>query len=506
VTLQFPSGPQALVLSGRCYHKIGALQPLDGVAAKFAQIYILDGNAATQRRQALFSTIQLKESILNPLRDLLENYNSFVRTFRRAMDTQQPGLPPLEHRCIVVTEAGVPDIRTWNAPTAEEVAAFTPETTAPQGTYDVVVRLKGAAGDRLQFVPDINAAHEPLLFPLLFPLGELGWRRGLLRSVPPVAAGRGGRGGRGRGRGGGTGGRGRGRSAEVAAGATDDGSGESADDDAGGAGPAGNDENARGPRLNITSLEFMRFRLHDRRREGDSNHLLRAGRLFEEWACDRFATQQQQVMRWVAMEASQRKLRAELYSGLVDAAADGASTSQDSIGRRIVLPATITGTPRWFERSKQDAMAVSRHLGKADLFITMTCNPKWPDIANALLPGQTALDRPDIVQRVFLQKAHELVKLLKEGSLFGKCIALDAVIEWQKRKLPHMHLLAWLASSNKPHNADDFDEIVCAEIPPDGPPGSARAELRALVLAHMIHNPCSNAAGPVADGALCARN
>jgi hypothetical protein len=505
VSLQLPSGPQALVLSGRCYHKIGALQPLDGGTANFAQIYILDGNAATQRRQALFANMTLQASILDPLRDLLEHYNSFVRTFRRAMDPLQPGLPPLDNRCIVVTEAGVPDIRTWNAPTAEEVAAFSPEATAARGTYDVVVRLKRAAGDTLQIVPDISAAHEPLLFPLLFPYGELGWQRGLLRTVPAVVAGRGGRGSRGRGRGGEAGGRGRGRGAAAAAEASDDGGSENDGDDAGETEAAGNDDNVRGPRLNITSLEFMRFRLHDRRRDGDSNHLLRAGRLLEEWACDRYATHQQQVMRWVARDASQKKLRAELYSGLIDAAADGASTSQENIGRRIILPATITGSPRWFERSKQDAMAVSRVLGKADLFITMTCNPKWPEIVNELLPGQTAVDRPDVVQRVFLQKANELVKLFRDGSLFGKCIALDDVIEWQKRKLPHMHLLGWLASVNKPHNADDFDRIVCAEIPPGGPPGSPRADLRALVLAHMIHNPCSNAAGPVADGASCAR-
>jgi len=44
----------------------------------------------------------------------------------------------------------------------------------------------------------------------------------------------------------------------------------------------------------------------------------------------------------------------------------------------------------------QDAMAIVAKFGKPDLFITMTCNPKWREIEENLLPGQQASDRPDI--------------------------------------------------------------------------------------------------------------
>ena len=37
----------------------------------------------------------------------------------------------------------------------------------------------------------------------------------------------------------------------------------------------------------------------------------------------------------------------------------------------------------------QDGMAIVRVFGKPDLFITITCNPKWPEIQNALFIGQT---------------------------------------------------------------------------------------------------------------------
>src|SRR5205809_834195 len=44
-----------------------------------------------------------------------------------------------------------------------------------------------------------------------------------------------------------------------------------------------------------------------------------------------------------------------------------------------------------------DGIAIVRAYSKPDLFITMTCNPQWPEITRELLPHQTAQDRPDLV-------------------------------------------------------------------------------------------------------------
>ena len=40
----------------------------------------------------------------------------------------------------------------------------------------------------------------------------------------------------------------------------------------------------------------------------------------------------------------------------------------------------------------QDAIAVAWFYKKIDIFLTMTANPNWPEIQEALLPGQTAAD------------------------------------------------------------------------------------------------------------------
>ena len=85
--------------------------------------------------------------------------------------------------------------------------------------------------------------------------------------------------------------------------------------------------------------------------------------------------------------------------------------------------------------------------------------------------------------------------LLVKGSglhafVFGRVIAMDYVIEWQKRGLPHMHIMIWLAPSDKLRTTTDYDTLVSAEIPPEG--GSPQNQrLRALVIAHMLHGPCA---------------
>jgi len=46
----------------------------------------------------------------------------------------------------------------------------------------------------------------------------------------------------------------------------------------------------------------------------------------------------------------------------------------------------------------------------------MTCNLEWPEIQRALQPGQPALERPDVIQRVWRVKLAAFVRRL--GTLF----------------------------------------------------------------------------------------
>ena len=79
-------------------------------------------------------------------------------------------------------------------------------------------------------------------------------------------------------------------------------------------------------------------------------------------------------------------------------------------------------------------MAIVRKFGKPTLFITMTCNPEWPEIKNSLHPGESAFDRPDIVTRVFKLKNDLLIDYIVRKEVFGKVIAYVGTQEQQKRK------------------------------------------------------------------------
>ena len=96
----------------------------------------------------------------------------------------------------------------------------------------------------------------------------------------------------------------------------------------------------------------------------------------------------------------------------------------------------------------------------------MTCNPHWPEIKAELKEGQKAQDRPDLVARVFKLKKDQLLNDLKKGGLFGKTVARMDVIEFQKRGLPHVHILIILAAEDRPMTSEMVDSVVCAELPP----------------------------------------
>jgi len=134
----------------------------------------------------------------------------------------------------------------------------------------------------------------------------------------------------------------------------------------------------------------------------------------------------------------------------------------------------------------QDSMAIVRQYGKPDLFITMTCNPKWEEIISALKPGEIANDRPDLVTHVFFGKLqHLLDELLKKG-IFGKVVANIHVIKWQKRGLPHAHILLILHSDHKPRGPDEYDRMVFAELPDK----DTHPTLFEVVTSCMLHGPC----------------
>ncbi|GFH29866.1 helitron_like_N domain-containing protein [Haematococcus lacustris] len=182
---------------------------------------------------------------------------------------------------------------------------------------------------------------------------------------------------------------------------------------------------------------------------------------------------------------NQAALRADLYRGLRDALTAGEGDAR-AIGQRIVLPSSFTCGPRHMQQLLQDAMCIVRHKGKPSLFITMTCNPKWSEIKGELLEGQSAADRPDLTTRVFMLKFKELMRDLTDSHALGRVTGHVHCIEFQKRGLPHAHILLCMAPEDQLRGPEDYDSVICAEIPDP----AADPALYETVTHCNLHGPC----------------
>lgn len=129
-------------------------------------------------------------------------------------------------------------------------------------------------------------------------------------------------------------------------------------------------------------------------------------------------------------------------------------------------------------------MAITRAIGKPGFFITFTANPYWPEISRCLEHGQSPDARPDVVAIVFKLKLDALLHDLKDRNIFGKCVGDVYTIEYQKRGLPHAHILLYLHIDDIPNFAELVDELVSAQIPTDDP------VLAEIIKNQLTHGPC----------------
>jgi hypothetical protein len=116
----------------------------------------------------------------------------------------------------------------------------------------------------------------------------------------------------------------------------------------------------------------------------------------------------------------------------------------------------------------------------------------WPEIVDHMHGHNNTMDRPDVVARVFHMKQRALLEDIRgkgnRPGCFGLCTALTWTVEYQKRGLPHMHLLVWLAKDQAYLTPDLVDEWVRAEFPT--PRDDPDQLVRGVIERAMCHGPC----------------
>ena len=438
-------GAYAYRIQGAAYHRIatGLLPPraeADGSNASFAEIYIYDPQVQARRRSTFFPDANVE--ILEDLFQLLQTHNKFVQDYRTHFeDLRQLEVAPTQNfELRLVARQPTTTTRQYNAPTSDEIGGILPgDGTESSGIRSVTLRKRQDVTEDgqavLQYVSQLCGEYDPLRYVLLLPHGTAGWdsKNVVVTSVAE-------------------------------------------------------DGDVQFGNGNTSTCDWYRYHLMVR--PNDFESLKRGGRLTQEYLVDQAAKveefrlsyfrQHQQLFRVWDAQGLQDQLRADNFN---------------RSGTSIILPASFIGGPRFMKKLYQDAMAVVRCMGKPTYFITMTCNPKWPEIQRELLDSQLAVDRPDLVARVFRLKMAALVEDLTKKHVLGKCIAYTFSVEFQKRGLPHMHFLLIVHPEAKPRNSDQLDKIISAELPnPDEEP-----ELYEIVTKTMLHGPC----GPTHRQATC---
>ena len=416
-----------LRIVGQIHHRIGPLVNPVGKKPQCAQIYFHDSENEDPRKG--YSS-QLCPFKLIEIRSMLDDVNNpFVLKFKYAASLLKKN--PFTDLRIVILNNKQLDKRTYNKPTASEIAVLIPAL----GENDEPTQREGFVFEKngdLKFIDPNHASYDPMQYVLLFPHGDLGWEHNTIKlnfnysknksvmnnnehvedlnnlddenvlqnqDLDNIAD----------------------EQEDIALINEQDQLleiNEPQDEE-----PDFPDHNSKKKGVKhkmafVTALQYYSYMLCDR----STSYIHRFGRLFHQYIVDQYS--KIELARLNFFRHNQDQIRADLYQNIKDA---DPQLLGHNIGKRIVLPSTYKGSPRNMQQLYQDAMAVIRTFNKPDLFVTVTCNPHWPEIEAELKNVQNA-DKLTIIARVFKLKLNAIMDDLFKKHVLGKAAAHMYVI------------------------------------------------------------------------------
>lgn len=406
------SGIQSFVLRGSVHHRIGHMLPEEGEQPKFAQLYCFDTENELENRCSLFHSVRTE--VLASLQHMLHRDNRLVQAFKSAFSGLDADSPQVTLE--IMSDGSIPQGQhpgTYNQPTTEtEVGAVLADEDNAERQPDRAFRVHLRHGPNQYWdIYQTNAIYEPAHFVLTNPRGEHGWYMGIPKKVTKPD----------------------------------------------------------GKQNKVTVMQYAAYRMAFRNPQpGQPNshrdplHFL--GKLFQEWITDTYAMSVMQDMRF--HRGNQKQYRRETHQGLCDAISN--EENPQGVGSKVYLPATVQGSPRQMMQLYQNALAIVNNCGSPTALTTVTCNTQWREIQDELKkldPVPKPHDRPDIVARVFKMKLKAILDDILNHDVLGKVAGYAWVVEFQKRGLPHAHILAIMHPDHIPTSPAEVDAFVCAEIP-----------------------------------------
>ncbi|CAN1799654.1 ATP-dependent DNA helicase PIF1 [Linum perenne] len=433
-TLNSGNAPYIYSIGGQIFHRLGSLIPSEGNSPQFAQLYVHDTNNEIEHRMTSSTDGVYTKSLSHHIVRALRDMFDENNVLVKVFRYARDRLNAndLYNVKIKLLAKRISDGREYDLPAVDELAILVvDETGGVTHQPDVMVQHLSNEMERVSFYHPSLMA---LQYPILFPYGEDGWH-------PTIML-----------------------------------------------------RNTNNPTNCVSQCDYYAYRIQTRLQE--SSTLLISGRLFQQYVVNAYALVEAERLDWI--QNNQTKLRKHYFHGLVDAYKRGDSDLRHT-GKHIILASSHTGSPRYKYENFQDAVAICRTLGYPDLFITFTCNTKWPEVQFMTdLVRRTEKNDPnraDVLARVFKVKLNQLMLEIKTKAIFGTTIAFVHTTEFQKRGLPHAHMLVFLSAEDKIHCASQIDSVISAEIPDS----STDPECYDAVSRFMFHGPC----GPLFPQAPC---
>src|SRR6202789_1118790 len=250
-------GPYVFKVQGRLYHQTGSLHPRPNTSPLYAQLYIYDPQEALNLRMENPANTSLDRTTMHDLQDMLYRRHPAVGLYKQAFELTRDMGP--DQQCKIALHFDLKtDHRRYNLPTdtSNEIAVILPgDGDQITSARDIVLNRRGGG---LKEINDLHPLYPSLHYVLLFPTGQLGWHP----HIPLNNEGQ----------------------------------------------DQGGDDRRR---KTVSQAQYFRYRLFPRLNE--SNHIFMAGKLFQEYAVDSWATTEQQRLNWV--RHNQSTIRAATYQG-----------------------------------------------------------------------------------------------------------------------------------------------------------------------------------------------
>ncbi|GBN15889.1 hypothetical protein AVEN_144698-1 [Araneus ventricosus] len=163
------TGPHCYRIHGQIYHMVSPLYS-DHNKSRYGQLYVFDTSKATEKRMernevCLPSVMERLDSMLRAINPFIECYLQMHRIIEEN---------PAKNIRMVFMENGDLDLHRYNQPTSKtEIAVtFVGDNGEPPANRDICIY---PVCNSCNNISPLHQYCDPMVYPLLFPRGELGW-------------------------------------------------------------------------------------------------------------------------------------------------------------------------------------------------------------------------------------------------------------------------------------------------------------------------------------------